>query len=411
MKKILAITTLAGLLGASSLQASTIDIYITGSSAFFGQTYRSVTNLFTGPFSDTSNGSGASPWACSGQMTNISGFGNNTVEVHARSTGSVQGIYGLGNPTFTAVFTNVAGGLTTKSPTICLSDVDSISTAYPLDDTKYKEFHVCVQPFVWCKSPGCPASLTNVTMQMLQAISQNSKSTLSIFTGKSGDSTTNIYLANRNTDSGTRVAAFADIAQAGPSTIYYWSNTVAPWWFASVGLQDNALWGPGYATGGNETAALNNSTAACAIGYVGVSSIPSIKGAGSNGTNALTYNGVPYSSDYASGVGYTSSTLTNSFDNVINGLYTYWAYECLDFPTASLPADQTTVTLGQVQAFSYALAGYTNNAGTDVFIGGKGSINYDITNLVSSKIAISLNDMKVHRSLGSVGGPILKGNQ
>ncbi len=424
MKKILSILSLAGLIGAGSVQAQT-PIYIDGSSAFKVNVYNACKALFGGnsvtvnavsngvsssTYGDTYNSS-QSLWTMTGTLQY--GLPSTPVIIYADFNGSVQGIHSLLNADSIAFLTNSVGFTNqfTHRATFCFSDVDSSATSYPFDGVNYYELPVAVQPFVYVKSSGCPASVTNINIQQVLSVANGGVLPLSFYTGKASDATTNVYFVNRNLDSGTRVTTFADAAYIGNVGNWYFGGT--NYYFSSLSL-GNTIYGPGYTSGGNLAGALNatatNSGSIIgqniAIGYLGLSDAKSVNG----GLNVLSYNGVYPSSDITTG-----SLIPNhpAFDKIINGSYSYWAYECLDFPVT--PDGTQTITGANLKSLAQTLSGWSGispGEGQGVFTPGTtASIDADIAALQSNGTAkvvvLRLHDLNVGRS--AVGGPISQG--
>src|SRR5215831_3724671 len=95
MKKMFLTSLTLGLAGASSVMAATVDVYITGSTAFRANVWAACSNLYSSGFSiyyaDASHGganSGFSPttagWAMTGTpITGLSNLQGNTLVIHA----------------------------------------------------------------------------------------------------------------------------------------------------------------------------------------------------------------------------------------------------------------------------------------------------------------------------------------
>ena len=405
MKKILALSALGCLLG-TAVQAQQKDIYINGSSAFRVQAYNSVKALYSTLTSENAGSaavsSGNSLWTMSGQMSSI--FGSQTVVVHAVFNGSVQGIHSLYDPTDKKVFLkNATSGdttLTTNTASLAFTDVDSSSTAYPLSASSFIERYVAIQPFCYVRSLNCPASVTNITIQQLQQFMPNGYVKLSYLTGNPNDAGTNVYLLNRSLDSGTRVAAYADaFVTASSPTIYYWQTNggVANFYLATNNLGP-AIYGYGYVGGGdvkNQLIAGGSANANnISIGYLGLSDARGVNG----GQNILSYNGAYPSTDIKTGA---SVPALPTYDSCRNGTYSYWAYEVVAQPKT--PGGDNTINGTDLTAFTRKLCGY-DSSNPENFVGGTGSVDYDISLLVSGKNAVRLGDMNVLRT--SVGGPI-----
>ncbi len=136
MKKTLLLTLALGLAGASSLLAGTVDVYLTGSTAFRAQVYTACTKLFTVPptiyYGDANHGgansgfsSSTASWCMTGTpITSLANIQGNTLVIHGLFTGSIQGIQTVEQSvplTFPAA-AGAAGGLTsgyvTNTPTV-----------------------------------------------------------------------------------------------------------------------------------------------------------------------------------------------------------------------------------------------------------------------------------------------------
>ena len=400
MKKILTLSVLAGLLGTVSAPAAVKDIYITGSTAFRAQAYSAIKNgLYsaTGFTEFPSPGAGGnSVWIMSGSMPTL--FPGDTVIVHANFTGSVQGIYSLYNNSDTKVYyKDTSGTLITNTATCAFSDVDSVSTSYPLDSGTFIELHVAIQPFVWVRNAATPTSITNVTIQQLQEFMPLGKITLSYFTGNPSDSTKSVWLVNRSLDSGTRVTAYADAYVSGSPTVWYWNTNAAMYggkvaFVVATNYLGPSLFSYGYVGGGDVANAMNLANTN-ALAYLGIADAKNVNG----GLDIMTYNGFMPSSDIKTGAAVPT---TPAFDNVINGQYSYWAYECLDYPRTIAYGGQD-ISGADVDTFCRALAGYDSSY--NFVPGAPGSIDSVIAT-TSPKIAVRLGDMNVGRA--AVGGLI-----
>jgi hypothetical protein len=401
MKKILTLSTLLGLLGAIPLQAAQKDIYITGSTAFRANTYNAIKALYGGGFGSewpNPGASGNSQWTMTGSMGIFPG---DTVTVHANFTGSVQGIYSLYNHSDTKVyFAGTADAtLTTNTATVALSDVDSISTSYPLDPASYRELYVAIQPFLWVRNTAASTSITNVSFQQLQSFMPLGKIKLSYFTGDIvNDSSKNIWLVNRSLDSGTRVTAYADSYVSGSPIVYYWNTNAALYggktnqFVVATNYLGPALFSYGYVGGGDVVNAMNLATTN-AMAYLGISDSKNVNG----GQNVLAYDGAYPSSDIKTG---SAIPAAPSFDYVRNGQYSFWAYECLDYPKNTSYTGQN-ISAADLDTFCRSLGGYDSSY--NFVPDSAGSIDHQI-NLGATKVAIRLGDMNVSRS--AVGGPI-----
>ena len=307
MKKLLTILTVGGLYAAATAQAQQVDLYITGSTAFRSNTYRSIRALYganlTGqnPADAGGNASGSNIVTWSGTM---SAFGSQVVMIHASYSGSAAGVQALvQNPNLTFYASATAGDGTTLSHTadLALSDVFQSTTAYPkpalVDST------VGVQPFVYVRSAATPTTVTNITIQQLQAFMSGGLEPLSYFTGNAADDSNLMYLVGRDTGSGTRITVERDALIIGSPLLWAPDATCA--WNVS----------PGFSSGSGIVTVLNGACGA-AIGYLGIADAKNVN----TGANILSYDGVKP---------FYGPIITPNYTPVLKGLYSCWSYEHL----------------------------------------------------------------------------------
>jgi hypothetical protein len=356
MKKLLTMLTLSSVFAAATVQAQEVDFYITGSTAFRANTYRAIRTLYaanlTGqnPADGGGNASGSNVVTWSGTIP--ASFGAQTVVIRASYSGSAAGVQALvQNPNITFYANATPGGGTTVSHTadLALSDVFQSTTAYTkpvlVDST------VGVQPFTYTKSVTTPATVTNITIQQLQALFSGGVMPLSYFTGNAADDASLLYLVGRDTSSGTRLTAQADGLFIG--SMLLWAPDGSCNWNVSSG----------FSSGSGVSGVLSGSCGP-AIGYLGVADSKNVNA----GANILSYDGVkPF---------YGSITAPD-YTPVIKGLYSFWSYEHL-FQRNGAPANVVT--------FRNALSGAIN------------------TDLATSITALQVSAMKVSRAAD--GGPI-----
>jgi len=256
--------------------------------------------------------------------------------------------------------------------------------------------YIGVLPFEWVVGDITSAGLTqlgytstsqlptNITQQTASALIQGGYISLALLSGtnNSNDLSNFFYLTGRNEDSGTRVEAFSE-AQVpfGPvASPYQYQLTGTVTGITAVNLfpansslyTETAVTWPsaghsGYTSGSAvqgaldypESGSVNGSltwpsdtadqakanTGTFFIGYLGITDAVNA----SNGANAyaLTYNGVPY-----------------TIANVLNGKYTFWAYEhAYQLPKASVT----------VQNIDNAIADNVYNNDADIDLSGKHS--------------------------------------
>jgi len=445
MKKTILLTLALGLAGAPSLLAGTVDVYLTGSTAFRGNCYTACQKLFVGGspsvyYGDAAHGGAGSgfssttaAWAMTGTpitaLTNLSG---NTLTIHGLFTGSIQGMQTVEQSTklvFPAAV-GTAGGLcsayVTNTPTIGFSDASGTATPYPATGN-YEEEQVCVQPFVICKSTavsGAVTTISNVTWEQLEYSIPQGRIPLASWSGKTSDTNTFVYLMQRTKDSGTRRCETAGnyYQYTDPVGIYmydytnnffYTPTTLAATTYGaspngvvgSAGLNNaNLNWGYGYVAGGDIKNSLNNSSANNqAIAYL---SISDSKGVGSaNWNNVISYNGIWPT---AAGAGIHGNSGTNDFSPITLGFYPLWGLEVLVHPVdPSKIADQdiTKTQLGD-QTTAGSFMGVFN---AQTLINGGSPLTGSIENEIvltqpGGATAITLAAMANSRS--SVGGVI-----
>lgn len=442
MKKTLLLTLALGLAGASTLMAGTVEVFLTGSTAFRANVYTASTKLFVGGaptiyYGDAAHGgadsgfsSGTASWVMTGtpigQLTNIQG---NTLIVHGLFTGSVQGIQTVEQAT-KLIFPSpagVSGGLcnayVTNTPTIGFSDCASSSTIFPVTGN-YAEESVAVQPFVMCVSPNLLTTISNVSLEQLVYGIPNGRIPLSVWTSKNSDTNLFVYVAERTKDSGTRrvETALANYAYNDAVGAYIYDATNHFWYqptdsivvakgsyphgvVGPAGLNSaNANWGAGYVGGGDLRGALaDGNITNLSIGMLSFGDAKSLGAA--NWANVVSLNGLWPT---AAGVGVHANAGTNDFSPITLGYYSAWGEEVIVYPIdPSLIADSkiTQFQLGS-QTTPGSFVGVFNaqtkiNGGVPII----GSIENEIElSKTAGATAIRLNEMKSNRS--AVGGII-----
>jgi len=459
MKKTLLLSLALGLASASPLMAATVDVYLTGSTAFRQNCYEASKKLFVGSnptiyYGDAAHGgansgfsSSTASWVMSGTpvgtLTNLSG---DTLVVHGLFTGSIQGVQtveqsvklafpkadGLGNP----------GGLTlnyvTNTPTIAFSDASVSVTPYPATGN-YAEEDVAVLPFVICKSRAAgdvSNYVNNVTWEQLAYGIPQGRIPVSAWSNKDGDDRTNkfIYLLQRTSDSGTRRAETAQqyFGFGDPVGVYIYDVTNQFWYlptsstataignspFGVVGPAGlgsvNQNWGYGYVGGGNIASVLNNNVGPNAFSIsnqcIGYLSLTDAKGVGaSNWVQVVSFNGL-WPTAAGPGIRGQINGTTNDFSPITLGYYPCWSQLVLVHiinPSANPPGDQN---ISQTKLGNNTTPGsFLGVFNAQTLINGGlpivGSIENEIEiSKTNSATAIRLSDMKSSRA--SVGGTI-----
>ena len=368
MKKTLLLTLALGLASASPLVAATVDVYLTGSTAFRANVYNACTKLFSSPpniyYGDAAHGgagsgfsSSTAVWAMTGTpITGLTNLSGNTLVVHGNFTGSVQGIQTTEQSTklVWAAASGIAGGncnaYVTNSPTVGFSYASGASTPFPATGN-FVEENVCVQPFTWTKSAatvGAVTNINNVSWEQAEYGIPAGRLPLAAWTGKITDTNTFVYLLQRSKDSGTRRCEtageyFQYIDTVGvyiydyTNNFFYTPTVLANTLFGAspngvvgaAGFNNvNLNWGFGYVGGGDIKNSLNNGNAANqSISYL---SIADSKGVGSsNWAEVVSYNGVWPT---AAGAGIHGNTGTNDYSPITLGYYPLWGFEILVHP-------------------------------------------------------------------------------
>jgi len=372
MKKTLLLTLALGLAGASPLMATTVDVYITGSTAFRANVYTACTKLFSPAptiyYGDSAHGgdandnSSTAAWAMTGSpITQLTNFSGKTLVIHGLFTGSIQGMQTTESSTklvFTAP-SGVAGGAAnayvTNSPTIGFSDASGSATPYAASGN-FEEENVCVQPFVMVKSTatvGAVTNISNVSWEQLEYGIVAGRIPLASWTGKITDTNTFVYLMQRTKDSGTRrVETQGEYYQySGTVGIYMYDYTNNFFYSPSVlaattygaspngvvgsaGLNNanvNPNWGYGYVGGGDIKNSLNNGNVANqAIAYLSMNDSKGVNlNGGGNWSAVISYNGIWPT---GAGAGIHGNTGTNDFSPITLGYYPLWGFEVLVHP-------------------------------------------------------------------------------
>jgi hypothetical protein len=451
MKKTLLLTLALGLAGSWSLVAGTVDVYITGATAFRVNVYNACLKLFVGGaptvyYGDSAHGgansgwsSSTAAWAMTGtpitQLTNIQG---NTLVIHALFSGSIQGLQAVEQSTklFFPAPSGTAGQLcnayVTNSPTIAFSDASGVATPYPATGN-FEEEEVAIQPFVIVKSTataGAVTNINNVSWEQLEYGIPAGRIPLAAWTGKITDTNTFVYLLQRTKDSGTRrnLTAGEYFQYNSPVGIYIYDYTNNFWYtptvtaataygaspngvVGSAGLNNvNLNWGYGYVAGGDIKNSLNNANAANQA--IALLSIADAKGVGTSGNwgNVVSFNGWWPT---AAGAGINGNTATNDYSPISLGYYPLWGLEVLVHPINPGQITDQDITKNQLGdwltpgSFMGVFNAQTvNNGGTPT----TGSIENEIQISESSggtgfpATALRLSEMLNSRS--SVGGTI-----
>jgi hypothetical protein len=455
MKKTILLSMALGLASAASLTAGTVDIFLTGSTAFRSQVYNAAVKCFNAApniyYGDSAHGgagsgfsSSTAAWVMTGTpitaMTNVYGVGNlpssTTLKIHGLFTGSVQGIQTVvqGVQLVFPKDVGTAGAnctdYVTNTPTIGFSDCASPSTPYNVANISgFAEESVAIQPFVWCvcNADAAKTNILNMSSELAFHGIPTGYLPLSAWTGKNSDTNYNVYVAQRTKDSGTRRVETALANYSFNDTVNtYIYNTNSHSWYAPSSLTSGLLgdgtvgvvgaaglnnanlnWGYGYVGGGDLRTALSLATGVTNLG-LGMLSLADAKSLGSsNWANVVSLNGFWPTT---AGIGLRGNSVTNDFSPVKNGYYPAWAEETIVYSTSQSGVSDSKITdtqlgtgtavatfLGTFNAHNYAapVAGSVDN---EIFVSQSvGGTGYPAT-------AIRLGDMKCNRA--AVGGEI-----
>lgn len=358
------LASIFALVFATSAHAQTV-IRITGSTAYRSAVHQAILNILTGTatFGYSSTTLGASNQAI---FTGTTISGGTSVIIKTSFSGSVGGLLVLTkNLTVPDAAIGVAGGwLVNTTPQSVAPGTASVPANFDAPTTADASFSdsfqgstianspvlvgangflqgvVGVVPFEWVRNVGSPATITNVTNLLAQA-ALGGGVVLSQFSGLAADENTFVEVFGRDSDSGTRLEAFAETGfgilnsptqyqplPVGGATI----TAINPW---PAQLTDGISYPTGhegFSSGSGVAAALDatgSQTAAnfpgVIIGYLGITDAAT---AVAGGGTALPYNGVAFSAAA-----------------VQNGTYSFWSYEHLYYRSTFAAPGKTVVDL------------------------------------------------------------------
>jgi hypothetical protein len=373
---------------AVQIASAQIEIRITGSTAFRAAVHTAIGNILAPGYTVGWVGTGTLNGAPEAIFKGTTSSGAINVIIKTAWSGSVGGVFSLttgnGIPDATATPAITAGFLIDATPTLVppgqsnvpatfeapvapaaldkagfpnvgMSDSFQASTPYkkPVLAATTAGEKVGVVPFVWVKNNGAPATLTNVTNQLASAILGQGILPLSQFTGNATDNNTAIYPTGRNSDSGTRLDAFAEsgFGIATPPLQVDPTQTAGGFVGIAAGAWVNGANGITYyapangRSSGGTLAGDMNATGSQAV-------LPSVDGTVNNGS-VITYLGISDSNTVnAGGNDLTYNGFAYSPASVQNGQYTFWAYEHLFLAPAftGVPANDPHRTVANLIA-------------------------------------------------------------
>ena len=324
-------------------------IRITGSTAYRSATYQAIQDTLNAGFTVGWTGTGTLSSAAEAIFHGSTKTTNISVTIKTAFSGSVGGVFSLttghgipdplASPAITAGFlvdgtptsvlpgtSNVPATLETPAqppaadkagfPNVALSD--SFQGSTPDTSPVLNDTQVGVVPFEWARNNGSPASITNITSLLAQALWINGS--LPQYQFDNGASATPVFITGRNFDSGTRLDALAETGFGitnQPSQLDSTQTTAdhiasGAWVSGTGGVVFFNPDSNGFTSGGQVATALDATGSLGVIGgylvsYLGVADANT---AVAGGATTLTYNGVPF-----------------SVTAVQNGQCTFWSYE------------------------------------------------------------------------------------
>lgn len=409
---------------AASAGAQTI-LNVTGATAFRTATINSIIAAYGGAANVGIVHSNAAATTASAAGANAISFRGNFTSVgdtiiRCRFSGSTEGIRDLvgtntpGTPNDVFFYDDTlipAAGVITavnqnsnpqptanvpQKPDVAFSDVQQNNSPFRTPVLAPSDSRVGVITFVFAKSQGSSANLTNVTDQAFAAAMQNFRGVpLSVFTGASSDSSGRVLMTGRNDGSGTRAEYLIETGYGVSRLVNQFKigangrngvtsdgvtgdaiNILQLWPANDAENVDNnsILWNPltngngGYFSSGNVSTLLQRDTSAVRVvgptgtdiasggSYTGTTptttrAVSVVASIGTNdgvnviagGGDVLSYNGVKIT-PVATSVDPTGLVTADRF-KVTNGAYTHWSYERL-FNRGTLSTNQNTVVYG-----------------------------------------------------------------
>ena len=331
------LTLALSLASATSLMASTVDVYITGATAFRANIFTACCRLYSGSapaniyFTTDSSKNGdinynnsTASWCMTGTpITGLTNVGTaNTLVIHGTFTGSLQGLraietkeglvfaqpsgtfvsnsiadFSKANGTPASVPLNTCNAWITNSATIAFSDADSAATTWPVANyANLLQEDVAVVPFVIVKSVSSGAGLTalnnvnNLTSDQLYFGITKGFIPLSSWTYGAADTNTPIYLLERSSDSGTRrnETAYSYLEQGDTVVTYFFDYTNNVWYSSSSTNQSTwPINGTQPGIIGSEGPGVNNDNLLWTSGYIGGGDIKNSLGKTGSANTAL----------------------------------------------------------------------------------------------------------------------------
>lgn len=418
--------TAINITGATAFRAGTINSIIAG---FGGAAACGIVHSNTA--ATTASAAGANAVSIRGTWPGVAGV----TTIRCRFSGSTEGVRDLvgngatpndvfyypdasipaaGTITFLNQNSNPVGANVPLKPDVAFSDVQQTSTPSLAFTLGPADSRVGVVTFVFCKSQGSSANLSNVTDQAWKAVLTNTRGVpLNVFTGLSGDQSGRVLATGRNDGSGTRAVymiepgvgiatkvqqfklganGFNGVTSAGftgdvVNFLQLWpandaedANNISNLWNTPTNGNGGYFSGSNVAnlvlakdtssvrvlgptgtdlssSGSYVGTSAGNPRAVSVVACVGTSDgLTAITG----GASVLSYNGVGIT-PVAVGVDPTGLVPTDRY-KVTNGTYTLWSYERM-YNRGTLTADQDLVLYSAATNLKASIAANLGNAG------------------------------------------------
>ncbi len=352
----------AAALGAASFssQAADVTVRLTGSTAFRAAVYRTLTTNF---FDVAPVRVPASATDATGVVTfvgtNTALFGATTrVIIETAYSGSVEGLINVlrtsaSSPVSQPTFLLPGGGNDPiKQADLALSDVAQNTTTFPAsqkgaapefqaDSVNFAGQGVGVVTFAFVKNRGTSTNiLQNITSDQFKALAANGTLSQGFFTSDVNN-TTPVYLAGRYSFSGTRLTVGADTGLGANAFQSLYAGSASDFMNGATmrivpAASFNNNYNNGFVSGGRLARLLNNTAMTDkVVGYLGLGDVRSA-------TDALNGTVLTPLSNYVLNFNGVAPTR----DNVLNGSYTFWAYEHLYGDINGVTANVTTFVNG-----------------------------------------------------------------
>ena len=359
-------TLLAGVVALATVAAASAQniVYITGSTAFRSATVNAIGSLYSGGSTASDNATFTSANAVTWSGGSVGGTACTIKVSWAGSASGIQTVGGLsggGAPFSVRFLPNSATGTSNpdprqsanpadpENPDIAMSDVFQGATPFngTFNGTTYDSLNdqtVGVVSFVWAASSGfplnggtSPISNYSMTPQVAQDLFPNGKGPLSLITGSSGDDNNGIIATGRDPDSGTRLTSVSESGIGVNTTLTQWKPAgISGGVIGSLALYPATTINGVAIAAGNGGESSGSTLRGYLVNTVSTGAAHNVD-AGFNSAFLITYLGV---SDYnsVSGSGAVQLLYTgNQFsqNSIIEGKYTMWGYEHLDYRSSA----------------------------------------------------------------------------